>query len=679
MSSLSVVRNLTSTLKQVPAGEVHRDPGIDIDLSTDLDKEVAELASLNFEEYGKVRTERAKALKLRVKELDGLVAEARRSIRSPRKLGPDGCLAAYEMTEEGLIYTDPNEESPVWISQNFDILGMSSTESGSDQALVLSFSDAKGRVHRIPVRRSELAGDAGSVLKQLLGEGFSYCPDRAETNHLKKYLVYMQPEKSLLVRSKAGWYKSCFVLPTGVVGPLNGEEIIFHSTAKIEGWSERGTLEEWQQKVSALCRGNSRLLFSVSMAFAAPLLLFAEGDGGGFNMVGNSSCGKTTAMKVGNSVWGSPERLSSWRVTSNGLEASAELHNHALHCLDEMGLVKPKEIGEIAYMLGLGQGKGRAKKDGSARDIRSWCSLQLSTGELSLGDHMEAGQQQVRTGQELRMIDIEADAGREMGVVEELHGQSSSRTFIDTLNRNVCEYYGTAIRVYLEKLTGGDLEALKKRFFAERDNFIAFHVPAWSSGQVSRAASRIFLVGFGGELATELGITGWQAGEAMQAAVRLLNEWVTRRGGYGFEEASQILRQVRGFFERYGSSRFIDLDAESDFTTATPHERWGYVTSMAYGNDTTHYVLPEVFKNTLLRGRNLKTAIKVLAEAGILVPGKNNASQSKRLAGQQIRVYVIKDVLSFDAGETEEDQGLKRPGIEENRELDLGDGERVSL
>ena len=43
--------------------------------------------------------------------------------------------------------------------------------------------------------------------------------------------------------------------------------------------------------------------------------------------------------------------MQTWRATANGLEAAAELHNHGLLCLDELGQVDPKEAGETAYLL----------------------------------------------------------------------------------------------------------------------------------------------------------------------------------------------------------------------------------------------------------------------------------------------------------------------------------------
>jgi putative DNA primase/helicase len=78
--------------------------------------------------------------------------------------------------------------------------------------------------------------------------------------------------------------------------------------------------------VAALCVGNSRLAFAVACAFAGPLLRPAGVESGGFHYRGDSSSGKTTALKVAASVYGGAGYLQRWRTTDNALEAIAAQH-----------------------------------------------------------------------------------------------------------------------------------------------------------------------------------------------------------------------------------------------------------------------------------------------------------------------------------------------------------------
>ncbi len=87
----------------------------------------------------------------------------------------------------------------------------------------------------------------------------------------------------------------------------------------------QGTLIEWQIHVAKHCVGNSRLILAVSSAFAAMLLHHAGMESGGLHFVGESSIGKTTALRIAASVYGAPDYLHRWRATTNGIEALAML------------------------------------------------------------------------------------------------------------------------------------------------------------------------------------------------------------------------------------------------------------------------------------------------------------------------------------------------------------------
>lgn len=115
-------------------------------------------------------------------------------------------------------------------------------------------------------------------------------------------------------------------------------------------------------------------------------------------------------------MWGDPSaypRL--WRATANGLEGLAALHNDGLLILDELSQIDPKEAGEAAYLLANGQGKARASRTGTARQSARWRLLFLSAGEESLTALMARVGRKVNAGQEIRLADLDADAGAGMG------------------------------------------------------------------------------------------------------------------------------------------------------------------------------------------------------------------------------------------------------------------------
>ncbi len=74
----------------------------------------------------------------------------------------------------------------------------------------------------------------------------------------------------------------------------------------------------------------------------------------------------------------------------------------ALLPLDEIGMVDPREAGEIVYSLANESGKARATRDGSARVRRTWRTVFLSTGEVPLSVKMGERGAAPMAGQDVR-------------------------------------------------------------------------------------------------------------------------------------------------------------------------------------------------------------------------------------------------------------------------------------
>jgi putative DNA primase/helicase len=235
---------------------------------------------------------------------------------------------------------------------------------------------------------------------------------------------------------RTGWQGAAFVFPDETIGDTNGEPVLLQTvSSNRHAYRQSGTLEDWQREISRLCVGNSRLTFSVSSAFASMLLRIIGEENGGFHFRGHSSLGKTTLLSVASSVFGCGDLrggyVQTWRNTGNGLEAIAALYNDTLLCLDEIKQVDPREVGEIAYRVANGSGKGRADRAGLAREKQTWCLLFLSSGELSLGDHLTTIGKSPYGGEE---VDIPADTDAH-GAFEALHGYPDGAAFSQALNQ----------------------------------------------------------------------------------------------------------------------------------------------------------------------------------------------------------------------------------------------------
>ena len=138
--------------------------------------------------------------------------------------------------------------------------------------------------------------------------------------------------------------------------------------------------------------------------------------------------------------------IRTWRATANGMEGVAAECCDGFLPLDEMGMVDAREAGEIVYSLANGTGKARAGRDGSARARRTWRVIFESTGEVPLAVKMGERGTAPMAGQDVRLANIPADAGKGFGVFQELHGMGSGAAFSVHLQKQTTTHYGTVER-----------------------------------------------------------------------------------------------------------------------------------------------------------------------------------------------------------------------------------------
>lgn len=560
----------------------------------------------------------------------------------------------FHVTDNGVFYKgvdrDGKPTAPEWVCSRLDVEALTRDQDGQGWGYLLAFADAAHRVKQWAMPARMLAGDGGEYRAVLLGMGLRLSSSARARNLLTQYIQTRQPDEHATCTDRVGWHGHSFVLPHETIGD-DGERIVFQTENAMENtYRVRGTVEAWKERVAALCVGNSRLAFSVACAFAGALLRPSGMESGGFHFRGDSSSGKTTALKVAASVFGGANYLQRWRTTDNALEAIAAQHCDGLLILDELAQVDPKTAGECAYMLANEQSKARATRGGAPRARLSWRLLFLSAGELGLADHMAEGMKRTRTGQEVRMADIPADAGAGMGAFEALHGHDGGAAFARHITGQAGSVFGAVGNAWLRWLTE-HADTLKARIRADADALAMQLVPDTASGQVHRVGARFALVGAAGELATEAGLTGWPKGESERAARACFHAWLAARGGIGNGEVTAMLKQVRHFLEYGGEGRFTWWHRAADYHSAKTLQRAGFrrivneqgepiknnaqhlgdygdrMQPMAgEGTSSEYFILPEVFRNEVCRGFVHEAVCKVLADHGCLVmnePGRH--------------------------------------------------------
>jgi putative DNA primase/helicase len=546
--------------------------------------------------------------------------------------------SGFRFTEKGVekSYVKDGEVYWDWICSHLEVCALSRSFIAEDWGQLLLVNDPDDNAHEWLMPMAMTSGDGSAYREQLLSLGLRIAPGSAARKYLGEYIVSAEPKERVRGVSRIGWHKNTFVLPDATYGNTAEERIIFQTKSIGDhAFRSSGSLEEWNKNIGRKCIGNTRLIFAVSTALAAPLLHIANEEGGGIHIVGESRSGKTTALNVAGSVWGGGGIngfLRTWRATSNGLESTAQAHCDTLLCLDEIGQVDGREAGDTAYMLANGSGKSRARRDGSGRPPAQWHLLFLSTGEISLSDKMIESGKKPRAGQEVRLADLPADAGASMGIFEDLHDYTSPEDMARQLGKATSKYYGTPSTAFLEKLTAMDHEEIAKDISKARKDFMEEYVPPNPSGQVLSVAGRFALIAAAGTLATSFEILDWPQDEAYQAAGVCFQGWLERRGGVGASEIDGAFKQIRRFFEAHGMSRFepigdaTEMTADGNSIVRTIYDRAGF-RKLDEKRRCEYLVLPETYKHELCKGFDHRTITKALLDVGALLTDKDGKPQ----------------------------------------------------
>jgi len=532
-----------------------------------------------------------------------------------------------------------------WISSFLAITHQTRDANGGNWGRVLELIDNDGKRKEYVMPMAALAGDGVAYREALLGLGLRLAPSANKLLHT--YITTCNPKKRATCVGKTGWHTlsangtPCFVLPGKVYGIQPNERIVLQQEQVTENYSVTGTLPEWQQKIGNLCVGNSRLILAICAALSGPMLELLGEENFGVHLSGGSSVGKTTALHVATSVWGVP--LASWRTTDNAAEALAGAANDTALFLDELSQVGGAAADAMAYMLGNGSGKARARRDGSARVPLQFRLVFLSTGEIGLASKMQECGKQAKAGQTVRFIEIAADAGKGYGLFENIHEANDGNQLSLALKDHVKNFRGSVGDAFLRALVEQRAD-IGERVGRARRRWVEEHTPTGSDGQVQRVAQKFGLIAAVGELAVHLGILPWPPEMASNACIQLLIEWVAQRGGTQSHEVSEVAQRLRSLIAQHGSSRFESpwIDGSEYISTEKIINRLGF-RRLTPEKEWEYFLLPDTFDKEIIAGMAGKLVKEYLAAQGMIlrdVQGKYTISMRVPGCGQ-LRLYHV--------------------------------------
>lgn len=527
------------------------------------------------------------------------------------------------------------------MGNHLDCVAYVNNPDSNGAALYLEFKSIRGGIVKWTMDRGYIVSDTGVMLSELMKRGYHF-----KLSYKKVLIDYLNSlgadvSKTYTVVEQTGWVGSRYVSQHKTYGE---GDLVFRD---IEPSSEvateiKGTLDNWKTNVAAKCDHNSRLIFVLGVAFAAPLLPVVGLESGGFHLMGDTSTGKTTAAKVAVSVTGE-KIIPNWRSTSNGLESIAGAHNHSLLALDEIGQADEKTVGDSTYMLRNGQGKTRMTKNLTNRKAATWDLIFLSTGENSLASYMAIAGKVQKGGQEVGLPDIPAvPNGSPFGLFESIHGAENSKVFAEKLESDCKKYRGTAIDEFLTRLVidrqdpafdgltaGRVFKASKKLAEGTIDH------------AVSRVANRFGLVQVGLELAHSYGILPFPFDRIEWAVKKMFDDWLTNRGGDGSIEIKKACDRIEHLIVTNELSDRVFDPRKNDGQIV--RNLLGYKVAGLEGETLELLIPTTVFDKELCDGVNKAKLIAELQARGWLAPpgGDGRATIERRVNGKKMRFYIF--------------------------------------
>ena len=534
----------------------------------------------------------------------------------------------YESAEPygraGLYFHGNNKDGAavdVWIASPITATAVTGNVGGGDVGLLVRWRNVYNtHWQQWAVPASMLAGDGVGLRSELLSNGVLI--DTTNRNKLADWMMHSlgTVKQRAMAATTTGWHcnNRVFVLPDSVVGEADMPVHYQSESAALDVYAKKGSMAEWQRLVAEPAAGNPILITAICAALAAPLQALLQRSGAGIHLVGDSSTGKTTALRLAASVFGGEDYVRTWRATANGLEGVAAALNDGLLVLDEISECEPRDVGAIIYSIGNGTGKSRATRHGTARRIQRWRCVLLSSGERTLEATLAEINRKPKSGQQVRLLNIPVQGKH--GCFDELHGAADGRAFSDALRSAALQHCGHAGREFIQCLADMQQATISDCFseYLKMDYFSA------DDALAGRAASVFAMLAMAGELAIAHGVVPWEPQAAEQAAAECYRRWQQQRGD-SRNETDEILDLVRSFVQRHGDSRFSSSTDEAVMI----RDRAGFFEYTANGDERIYLFTADGLREAT-KGYDLSRVGAALRDAGWIY-----ASDAGRIAKQR--------------------------------------------
>ncbi|GGI39145.1 DUF927 domain-containing protein [Mammaliicoccus stepanovicii] len=379
------------------------------------------------------------------------------------KVGDNGWL--YKMVEKGR--GDDKEIVPILITSTPPFI----TKQLKDiESLIISYEmkfKKAGEFTTLPVQATEIA-DSKNIIN-LANKGLDV--DTINRTEMVQFISMFKrlnniPDETIATR--LGQVKGHFIHPL-----INDDiRLVIHE----EGYKQlanafktKGNIEDYAEKVFKPIKHSPMVMTFVYASLGSILLHDFNVDPFVVDMASKTSTGKTTALRVASSVWGTERLINEWNTTPIDLERKASILNSFPSMYDDTRKAKAYLLSDVVYQFSGGKSKGRGNVQ-SVDIVKNWNNILLSTGETSI---VEYGNE--KAGVSARVITLQDNPFNDDVNIRALYEGIESNyghlglAFIEQYSKQKASYkdnFKAYEGIYIEKAGENEVMQRVARYFA---------------------------------------------------------------------------------------------------------------------------------------------------------------------------------------------------------------------
>ncbi|MBK1656572.1 hypothetical protein CKO29_18150 [Allochromatium vinosum] len=337
-----------------------------------------------------------------------------------------------------------------------------------------------------------------------------------------------------------------------------------------------------------------------------------------------------------------------WNLTGNGLEGLAEAHSDLPLVLDELGAATVGDIRPLIYQLAGGQGKTAMNSAREMREPRTWRTIAISTGEMSLHARManpdDDGKRPraIKGGLTHRALDVEVSDIAAAAPIEQ------REALVSGIKATCARHYGTAGPEFVQRLAlrFATMAEARAHVRARVESVLLELAPAGLPTETRRALRRFALIAVAGELASDLDILPVTPDAIRSAAQSMARAWLSASAE---TDEERIVSSVRAFILAH-ASRFervnepLRFDGGGNPIKPDPvRERAGFFDSQSGLWWFTDAGLTEAAP-----GQDKTTIARTLSTAGYLFKNESRRLQARtqfEIDGKRPWLYAIRSAI----------------------------------